>query len=624
MRVPRSLRPCRKACRRLLSLVILLVLGPVLMLGACGGGGGPGADGSAQDLGTFALVPASVIPWPVTNPLDEAATLTLLSADPPFGFEPGTFPLLLGAGATAPLPLVFTPSAPGPVSGTLRLHLQGATTSRGIDQLVRATAEAVTFAATPAVLDFGTVEVGLTEQRQVVLENRSARSTVTLSDLAFPSPAYELLGSGLPATLGPQDQVTLTVRFTPPGPIVADGTLLVGPTDLGGAVPVPLRARSPGEGSEEVTDFGSVPFDGLGRTAQMSVLVPGDAISLTIEAYGAGGGSFGLAELLGPGDTVYENLQLTGNFVWNAGSPVFSATVPNTDRADVQLVPGGGTYLFRIWRVNGATEAVDVRTIVERRPAATSGIGTLPLNIWLARGIAPTAATAASDARLQQMIGRIRSTYAAKGVALGDIDYYDVEDPAFDRIDGDAEFRAMLRLTSAATEERLNLFFVVAIPFGNLGGGTIGGIAGTISGPKRAGTGLSGVMCAYSGASATVLGLVAAHEIAHYLGLYHTVEASGEHDFLDDTLDCPANGTNGTCTTEGANYLMHWFATGGDVLTATQGRVLRGHPLMEPGIPASAKPLLFLPPPPLTAGEWAELQALPRGFCGTIDPRTGR
>lgn len=65
-----------------------------------------------------------------------------------------------------------------------------------------------------------------------------------------------------------------------------------------------------------------------------------------------------------------------------------------------------------------------------------------------------------------------------------------------------------------------------------------------------------------------LLGKVMAHEIGHHLGLYHTVEASGEEDHLDDTT--------------AANLMFPVpVAAGAAGLSPRQIRVLRSHPLVR-------------------------------------------
>ena len=161
-----------------------------------------------------------------------------------------------------------------------------------------------------------------------------------------------------------------------------------------------------------------------------------------------------------------------------------------------------------------------------------------------------------------------------------------------------------------ATEPRLNLFFVELA----LGGGVVG-VSSTICGPRANGTRLSGVMSVYSGFTNNTIGLIAAHEIGHFLGLYHTAEQNGDHDFVDDTLECPASGSNTTCPVRGGGYLMHWQAVGGSDLTNGQGLVLRGHPHVDVGGGSSSKMAARLAP--IDATSLAEILALPEGWCGT-------
>jgi hypothetical protein len=68
-----------------------------------------------------------------------------------------------------------------------------------------------------------------------------------------------------------------------------------------------------------------------------------------------------------------------------------------------------------------------------------------------------------------------------------------------------------------------------------------------------------------------------AHEVGHYLGLYHTTELDGEDvDPISDTPDC------GTTTAACAATMNLMYPIGGaarQALTAGQGMVLRRHPL---------------------------------------------
>ena len=603
--------------RGIVSLLALFLLH--LPLAGCGGGGSTGEaqTGTTHELGLLRFAPIADFTWTFTNPLNTEATLSQASLEGPFTIHPASVPLTLGAGATVELPMRFAPDAPGTYAGAVNVSYAGGGDERLVRTAFRATAEAVNWNSSPTGLDFGVVPIGQSQVRSVSLINTSSLNTVDLTDITFPSNAFQLQGGGLPATVAPGGALSLTIRYAPLTVENGSGHIVVGPADRGGMFQLPVTASSPGGGSEEVTVFGVQNFQQLGngswQTAQLTVNVPNDAISLSLEGIHTSGGSVGLGELIGPGGVVFENVNATGAYIWIPTSPIFNATVPNTDRVNVQLVAGGGAYRFRLRNWQGSGGSVSVRAIVERRPPATQSVGTLPLNVYLAQGIAPVAATAATDTRLQTILASINTVLSQQGITLGDVDYYDVNDATYDFVT-QGEFPTMLRdHTAPATEQRLNLFFVQEA----FGGGVLGVAAG-IAGPRRNGTTLSGVMSIYTGASTSFIGLVAAHEICHFLGLFHTTESDGSHDFVDDTLECPASGAGGPCAQAGGGYLMHWQAVGGNNITGGQGLVIRGHPLVEPGTaPPVAKPYFALAPTRLSARDLALMRQFPGGWCGT-------
>lgn len=592
---------------RLRPLVAALLLGP---LAACGGGGGAGggAGSGVVDLGNAASTVPTTYLQTFTNPLGVGATAEALPAPVGSRFEvaPSFTPQPAGAGAGVGVPVVFTPASVGTVEGAVSVRFAAGGQEAVVTQTFRATAEAVVWTVTPPTLDFGIVLPGTSADRAFTFRNTSSLSPVTLSAVLSPSPAFTLVTPSLPLVVAPGSTVAGTLRFAPVGEGGVQGTFAIGVGTPGGPVPVGVTGDTAPR--EVVTDFGSVAVLAGGDTGDLTVQVPADAISLSLEARGTTADLLGLALLTGPGGKVYENTTSTGAYIWNSGQEVFSTHVPNTDRTDVQLVPGGGTYTFRIRRLQGGSPSVAVRAIVERRPGGSTTTGTLDLNVWLAQGLSVDAASAPTDATLQAVLARLDQILEAQGVSLGAITYYDVNDPTYDFVTN-AEFPGLLRLSSGAAERRLNLFFVREA----IGGGVVG-VAGTIDGPQANGTGVSGVMSVGEGFSASTIGLVAAHEIGHFLGLYHTVEQSGTHDFVDDTAECPATGTGtGTCATAGGGYLMHWQAVGGTTITNGQALVVRGHPLLAPGSTPAPKPAVPLP----TAEELVELGSLPAGWCAT-------
>jgi len=558
----------------------------LLALPACGGGGGGGGGPippteAGLDMGVVSSTAPTRRTVAIENVRGVTVTATAVAGAPPFAIDAADLPALIPAHGTANLGVVFTPSATGPAAGDATVRLDdGAGDVREVVVHVTADAEAVVLSTTPSTLDFGEVLEGQVKTITLRVHNAATASAASLATASLPAGGFALVGTPLPATIAPGAQLQLDVRYTPTAVGAFGGFLSLGAAAGDAALSIPVAATT---GGVVVTDYGTKSLDGARRTPTLTVDVPADAISLSLEGVMAPGNVGGLAELIGPSGKVYENTSSTGAYVWIPGDGVFSPTLPNTDRTDVQLEPGGGTYSFRLFRLSGTATTMAVRAIVARRPGATGAVGELDLDVWLAKALGAKAATAATDARLQAILATVDSILGPSGIRLGDVRYHDLADPTYDDVT-DPEFGPMLELTAAESDPRLNLFFVRTA----LGGGVLG-VSATLAGPRRNGTALSGVMSLYDGGYSTAfIGLVAAHEIGHFLGLYHCVEQDGSHDFVDDTAECPASGANAACPTAGGGYLMHWQAVGGTSITAGQTRVILGHPCVDADVPVVA------------------------------------
>jgi len=575
------------------------------LLAACGSGGSPGPLEIEFD---FQIVSSS---GPTTrrvlfgNPVPGAATVEFVEVEGPFAPESGLAPLAAVDGNQIRIEVVFTPPGSGRYDALWRLEVRGEGETREVRLRLGATAEEPGLAAEATSVDFGEVGIGESKTLPIRLRNGAGLSFETLEGAEGFAEGFSLVAPALPAQVAPGETLDLMVRYEPPSLQAASFPLALR-TGSGKVLSVTVLGRTTGWAAETIVDFGSVALL-ANETPTLPVDLPPDAISLTIEAWGGTGDRIGLRELTGPGGKVYENALATGAFLWSEGSEVFVATLPNGDRQEVALVPGGGTYRFKLFRMGGTSAAYRVRAIVHNRPGGVSGPGELDLNVFLAPGLAPDAASAPFDGTMRATLAEAERHLGKRGISFGAISFFDLADGGYDRVTTQGEIDALFAESRGAPDRRLNLFFVKSLFSGTVG------IASRIPGPSFGGTSMSGVVVDYEFSNSTTVGYVAAHELGHYLGLYHTVESDGTHDFIDDTLECPASGAGGPCSADGGGYLMHWRVLAVDpVVTAGQGRVLQSHALLRPpGSLAPAPLLAAVPsPPPLDAG------ALGEGWCG--------
>jgi len=548
----------------------------------------------------------------VPSPVGTAATVELLAAPPaPFAAETAGFPIAVDAGGSLALDLSVIPDVPGERSGSLRLlFVEDATgETREVVVSLSATIDEPQLVLLESSLDFGDVRIGASQTLAGHIRNYSAATPLTLESLSGLPAGFTYEGDPLPVVLPAGAVLNLPLRYEPD--VLADLDFSVAISRSNGAdLTLDVRARTTTWMERTVIDFGSAAVAAT-DTEWFEVELPPHAISLSVEAIGPADAHLGLSGFEGPGGVVYENDSITGDYLQFPNNGIFTATLPNSDRDGLRLVPGGGTYRFRIRVFSGSASTLDVRAIVLNRLDGVVTEGRLDLNIFLVPGLGLAVQEAATEDRLQTALAEADRIFSQQGLRLGAVSYYTLSDPAFNEIGSYTEFATLVEESSAATETRLNLFMVQTA----IGGGVLG-VAARVAGPARNGTDVSGVMVDYDYGTAATLGYVIAHEIGHFVGLLHTVEQTGSHDLIDDTAECPESGTSGACPTEGNDYLMHWrVLTTEPVITDSQARIILGHPLMAEDL----EPLLV--PFSSAVRVLAAAQAigpLPEGWCGCV------
>jgi len=214
----------------------------------------------------------------------------------------------------------------------------------------------------------------------------------------------------------------------------------------------------------------------------------------------------------------------------------------------------------------GQLQAGDHRMVIETRSEdvcwylleeSSSGT-TIDLNVWLVGVEGVDAASAPSSPEFRELFDTFDEIYAQAGVQIGERRFIDASEEVSARysiIRSQAEVEALVQTTVLPSPERdgalsLNVFFVRGFSFGG-GSGAIGismglpGAAG-LHGSRSSGvaftTEFMGEAIPGEGDGDAYTGVVMAHEVGHYLGLFHTSEQFGAgFDPLGDTPECRRN-----------------------------------------------------------------------------------
>lgn len=291
-------------------------------------------------------------------------------------------------------------------------------------------------------------------------------------------------------------------------------------------------------------------------------------------------------------ETVYAWMDTPIRWLPYAPDEAIAMLVPNATAERVAYVPGRhDVRVLALSRTDGDTGRATVRVsaLVKRAPGGTVSAGTLDLDVYLV-GVGVSAAAAPTNTRVRAAIDRFAALMRTAGIDLGAVQYLDVSSAdatryqVIDSTDGPAsELAGLFRLTAGRTG-RLSVFFVRSINGGSSGFNTLG-IAGGIPGPSGIpGTSQSGVVVTFdptTDGSAAFGGFIMAHEVSHFLGLYHVTEqgrACGPGE--DPSTGCaPFGGTDtiGDTARGDDTNLMNWSVVGSgtnDRLSAGQRFVL--------------------------------------------------
>jgi hypothetical protein len=247
-----------------------------------------------------------------------------------------------------------------------------------------------------------------------------------------------------------------------------------------------------------------------------------------------------------------------------------------------------GRYQMRLSAVDGSGHGVNVDDVEIRLYAhVRTDEARLHIDIMLLDG---ALASDDLDATMAELIGDIGALYQQVAISIADYTVTQVASSTADiSLDGSGPASALTVAAKALRSGRGNTIHLVLVrSLSDSSGGMVAGYSLGLPGPYERNRPNAAVMVATApfespsagGVDISALAVTCAHEIGHYLGLYHTSERDGQlHDPIPDTPECWPGGRS-SCPD--ATYVMNW--TGGKVrnkLSDGQGVVMRRDPFAE-------------------------------------------
>ncbi len=355
----------------------------------------------------------------------------------------------------------------------------------------------------------------------------------------------------------------------------------------GAALALFVAACGPAEISSEWIEFGAVPLDADGRTSELRVPWQSDAAGISIEVRSASGRCFQVDPLTDEAGHTYVGRAEWGP--WCSGCEQRSAVATGAglfgfpSRAG-EFAPSGALRLrLGLRDCNTLTHDVptaehETLTVRARRLRQAPKKGTIALRL-----LVTSASVFYAKTQIEPVLTALNAELASAQLTARFVEVTRLgpeagSDASFSRTDP-AQLQQLLAHAPQVSGIAVVLAGCLQLSDPLFGSHTeVQGYTPRIPGGLGPADGvfIGGTLCGVPTPvpivwSATGLGRAIAHELGHYLGLFHSVESDGSEDQLEDT---------------GAANLMfnHPDTSNATGFSVSQGALMRAHPAVRPDL----------------------------------------
>ena len=334
-------------------------------------------NGDAVAAGQLALNPSAVNFGSVKIGSSQTSTVTVSNSGATdltinsdalsgasFSMSNLALPLTLAPGASTSFTVTFAPTANGTFNGSISFSSTAAAQAQAQHKVKGANAKAAaddvtvlsltgngvsapgTLSANPASLAFGNVQIGTSSSKSETLTNTGS-GPVTISQANVSGTGMSVSGLTLPATLGQNQSVTFTVKFSPAGAGAVSGNLAI--VSDGTNSPLNVALTGAGVTAGQLTPnptslgFGNVV---IGNSKSLTeTLTNSGGSSLTISAASATGTGISISGLMLPLTlNAGQSTSFTVKFAPSAAGAVNGSVTITSNGANPTLaIPATGT-----------------------------------------------------------------------------------------------------------------------------------------------------------------------------------------------------------------------------------------------------------------------------------------